>query len=36
MDIVYARVSTKKQVDDGDLDRQVLPIIEQVQELSNP
>lgn len=36
MDIVYARVSTKKQVDDGDLDRQVLSIIEQVQDLSNP
>lgn len=36
MDIVYAMVSTKRQVENGDLDRQVLSIIEQVQDLSNP
>ena len=36
MDIVYARVSTRKQVDSGDLDRQVLSIIEQVPNLNNP
>ena len=36
MDIVYARVSTRKQVESGDLDRQVLSIIEQVPNLSNP
>ena len=36
MDVVYARVSTRKQVDDGDLDRQVLAIIDQVPDLINP
>lgn len=36
MDIVYARVSTRKQVESGDLDRQVLSIIEQVPNLNNP
>ena len=35
MDIVYARVSTRKQVESGDLDRQVLSIIEQVPNLNN-
>ena len=36
MDIVYARVSTREQVENGDLDRQVLSIIEQVPNLNNP
>lgn len=36
MDIVYARVSTHEQVENGDLDRQVLSIIEQVPNLNNP
>lgn len=36
MDIVYTRVSSRGQVEDGDLDSQVLLIIEQVQDLSNP
>ena len=35
-DIIYARVSTRKQVESGDLDRQVLSIIEQVPNLNNP
>lgn len=36
MDIVYARVSTHEQVENGDLDRQVLSIIDQVPNLNNP
>ena len=36
MNIVYARVSIHEQVENGDLDRQVLSIIEQVPNLNNP
>ena len=36
VDVVYARVSTHRQVENGDLDRQVLYIIDKVKDLNNP
>lgn len=35
-DVVYARVSTSRQVEQGDLDRQVIYIINKVEDLKNP
>lgn len=35
-DIIYARVSTGDQASHGDLDRQVLFVVENVKELKNP
>lgn len=35
-DIVYARVSSHKQKERGDLDRQALYIVENVRNLQNP
>ena len=36
VDVIYARVSTHRQVENGDLDRQVLYIIDKVPDLINP
>lgn len=35
-DAIYTRVSTQGQVNQGDLDRQALEILEQNQDLQNP
>lgn len=35
-DVIYARVSSNEQKQKGDLDRQALRIIEEIQDLKNP